>query len=117
MVLALIFIGAGGCLHREAKPAAGNPPAVVVVENHTDYGWHIAFSAVKPGGGGGDGSVGWQGLAPREVRRVELAGGVYRVRRALADEADDGGVELNFESGKTYAWPLGTLLSTEEGEP
>ena len=98
--------------------------AVVVVENHTDYVWRIAFSAAGPGGGREAGDVSWQKLAPREVRRIELAGGVYRVRRALGAEdaagvvaPPDDGVELTFESGKTYAWPLGTLLSTERAAP
>ena len=83
--VAMIGLGIGGCAAPVAKIAAVETPAVVVVENHTDYAWRIAFTPEKAVSGGGTTTIEWQKLAPREIRRVELAGGVYAVRRALGN--------------------------------
>ena len=114
MMGAALILAGSGCVHPGAPPPMVSP-AVVVVENHTDYGWRIAFDPVRRSGAT---EVPWQAVAPREVRRLELAGGTYHVWRALGLQDTASGpaaeaVELTFENGKTYAWPLGTLLSVE----
>jgi len=125
-LLVMLWV-AGGCASPQRLPgvAAG---AEVVVENHTDRTWRVAFSPADRQNAAGQspaGEVAWLPVGPREIRRVKLAGGTYRVWRELvgaegilesaalpATEA-----ELSFRSGQTYTWPLGTLLSNEEGSP
>ena len=138
---ALLALGAGwGCA--APKPGAmtrGPQVAVVTVENHTDWPWRIAFvrvenpappppaflqsgTAESPPAPHG---LPWLTLAPREMRRVDLAGGIYRVYRELQQGKTDPkdvppldpapGVSLWLVPGRSYTWPLATLFSTEEG--
>jgi len=115
-IVMVLFVFAGsGCIHPIARQATPDSQAVVVVENHTDYAWRIAFDAMM---GNEATKAPWQVMAPREVRRVKLTGGTYKVWRALgirdtASAQDAEAMTLTFENGKTYAWPLGTLLSDE----
>lgn len=96
--------------------------AAVTVENHSDYAWRVEFfgrAEVKAD------ATARVDLGPRENRRLDLAPGSYRVRsRATGpdatagqepDAAPDGEVELR--AGRTYVWPLGTLLSAESPGP
>jgi hypothetical protein len=114
-----------------ASPSRDGLPAVataeVAVENHTDLEWRIAFRPQgKTAASSGPDRL---AIMPRETRRISLAGGVYRVSRevvVLSDTAAESGpgapgladeTTIRFEAGRTYAWPLGTLLSTEEPGP
>jgi hypothetical protein len=103
------------------SPRPVTPPAVVVIENHTGYDWRVAFTPTTPLPAERPGpEPRWIDVAPRATRRMELVAGTYRVQRALVAEAApraDPGVELILEAGRTYPWPLGTLLSAEGVEP
>jgi hypothetical protein len=102
-----------GCTTPQAD-ASATAAAVILIENHSDYPWRIAF---RPAGSVGEPD--WMQIAPREKHRVELAGGRYLVSRVLisADagpSADDA--QLTLIGGHTYSWPLGTLFSAERIE-
>lgn len=109
------------CSNRKNARHPAVRPAVIIVENHTGYDWRIAFTSIAPAAAGSEAAVpSWIDVSARATRRVELVEGAYRVRRALVAEAaplDDQGVELIFENGRIYTWPLGTLLSSEGVEP
>ena len=135
----------GGCA---SPPPRATPyvsqTAVVTVENHTEWPWRIAFvrtestapsapppgytSAASPEAAPAPPGMPWQTLAPREIRRIDLPGGIYRVHRevlrAKIDPVEpdtavvtDAGVSLWFVPGRSYTWPLATLYSTEEVAP
>lgn len=139
---ALLMISVGGGCASRPQPVTPyvSQTAVVVVENHTEWPWRIAFvraetnaAAPPPPYASSTASeavpappgLPWVTLAPREIRRIELPGGIYRVHRevlrAKSDsvEPDSGtttdvGVSLWFVPGRSYTWPLATLFSTEE---
>ena len=140
---ALLALGLGGGCAAPPPPVSNYVPltAVVRVENHTDWPWRIAFirtnspatSAPRPDPDAAaqesvaDEEVRWLALAPRENLRVDLRGGIYRVRREVlntttdpltglvpASEAEPD-VSLWLVPGRSYTWPLATLFSTEEG--
>lgn len=135
----------GGCA---SPPKIATPyvaqNAVVKVENHTDWPWRIAFVrtettsapsfppsyTLKPTreSGPAPAALPWLPLAPREIRRIDLPGGIYRVHRELLRERTDSteplppaetdaGVSLWMVPGRSYTWPLATLFSTEEAAP
>lgn len=120
LILLLLAEGAG-CSSTPARPVPAGPPAVIVVENHTDYAWRVAFDSPDPRESSDpEAAGGWLGISPRATRRVELAGGVYRVRRQLVagtGMTPDTGIELTFAPGHTYMWPLGTLFSSGGAAP
>ena len=135
----------GGC----ASPPQTSTPyvaqtAMVRVENHTDWPWRIAFirteTTTAPSSppsytlnptresGPAPAALPWLPLAPREIRRIDLPGGIYRVHRELlrerTDSTDpltpaetDAGVSLWMVPGRSYTWPLATLFSTEGAAP
>jgi hypothetical protein len=131
-VLLLMAIGSG-CTSSSPSISSNYTPqhAVVIVENHTDWPWRIAFnredSSTTPSSENVSIDLPWVTLAPREVRRIDLAGGVYRVRRELISPQTDTQIEtlpaaeaesevrLWLVAGRSYTWPLATLFSTEEG--
>jgi hypothetical protein len=96
--------------------------AAVTLENHSDYAWRVEFFARAEVKADATARV---DLGPRESRRLDLAPGSYRVRSQAtgpdaaaglkADPAPDAEVELR--AGRTYVWPLGTLLSAESPGP
>jgi hypothetical protein len=115
-----------------------------MVENHTEWPWRIAFvraesttasapppsytSASAPEAAPAPPGLPWLTLAPREIRRIDLPGGIYRVHREVlrakidpvepeTSAATDAGVSLWFVPGRSYTWPLATLFSTEEVAP
>lgn len=106
-----LFAACTGCSLTSRPLTPARPPAVIEVANHTDSFWRISFQPSWDAE-----SPQWIEIAPRVTRRVELAAGVYHVRRVWlkADaEPADPGRELTFVSGRTYGWPLGTLFSSE----
>ena len=131
----LVLTAGGGCA--APTPAINYAPqtAQVTVENHTDWPWRIAFVRVVNTAAPATAALSappataglpWQPVAPREILKLNLSGGIYRVHRELlrattesADlapaSATDAGVSLWFVPGRSYTWPLATLFSTEEG--
>lgn len=110
------LISISGCT---APPVAAVAPAVVVVANHTDHIWQVAF---QPDAFGELADHTWQSVPSRESIRVELPAGEYRVWRRLAgDVAVDGqaaeSIRMKLAADHTYNWPLVTLLSSEGGAP
>ena len=140
---ALLALALGGGCTTPPQPATPyvRQTAVVMVENHTEWPWRIAFvrtestapsspppsyaSTPAPEAAPAPPGLPWLTLAPREIRRIDLPGGIYRVHRevlrAKSDSvepetatATDAGVSLWFVPGRSYTWPLATLFSTEE---
>ena len=140
---ALLALAAGaGCATRR-PPVVDYAPqvAMVTVENHTDWPWRIAFVRVENPASAPTPAIApspateappapaglpWVALAPRETRRLDLAGGIYRVHRELLRVKTDpleeppvsdpsSGASLWLVPGRSYTWPLATLFSTEEG--
>jgi hypothetical protein len=143
---ALLVIAVGGGCASPPQPATPyvRQTAVVMVENHTEWPWRIAFvraesttasapppsytSASAPEAAPAPPGLPWLTLAPREIRRIDLPGGIYRVHREVlrakidpvepeTSAATDAGVSLWFVPGRSYTWPLATLFSTEEVAP
>ena len=143
---ALVVIAVGGGCASPPQPATPyvRQTAVVMVENHTEWPWRIAFvraesiapTAPPPSFTNTSASeatparpsLPWLTLAPREIRRIDLPGGIYRVHREVlrakidpvepeTGAATDAGVSLWFVPGRSYTWPLATLFSTEEVAP
>jgi hypothetical protein len=110
--------GLAGCA-TQAERAPDIEPAVVVVENHTEFAWKISFVPAQRAFT--EDAADWRTVPARAVKTLELPAGVYRVGRAVAEDAaslaaDDAGregVEMTLEPGGTYTWPLGTLFSTD----
>ena len=129
VLLALVF--GKGCASPTHPPSTPYVPqsAIVSVENHTDWSWRIAFVHTDSPSASPTSSIGlpWITVEPREIRRVDLSGGIYRVKCELQREAPDAvaatapAEEAQSEAclwlvpGRTYTWPLATLFSTEEG--
>ena len=140
---ALLALGLSGGCATPPLPVSNYTPltAVVRVENHTDWPWRIAFIRTNSPAAStprptpdpaaqestADEEVRWLSLTPRENLRVDLRGGIYRVRRevlrppsdpmtglAPASEVEPD-VSLWLVPGRSYTWPLATLFSTEEG--
>ena len=140
---ALLVIAVGGGCASPPQPAKlyVSQTAEVRVENHTEWPWRIAFvraestapsappssytSTPAPEAAPATPGLPWLALAPRENRRIDLPGGIYRVHRevlrAKTDSAapeiraaTDAGVSLWLVPGRSYTWPLATLFSTEE---
>ena len=97
-----------GCATQPAHEAAP-APAQLVVNNLTDYRWHIAIRTVS-GTLAGD-----LQLAPRSSQSVSLEGADYVIEQsAQADGPFPGlarSISVHFDAGQAYAWPLVTLLS------
>lgn len=103
---------AAGCAHRgEIAPA---PPARVRIQNHSDFAWRVTLAP-----DGGSAPTTWE-IPPRGERRVAVPAGAYRLRQTPADAADAGAREtapgdaVRLGPGKSYTWPLATLLSAPE---
>ncbi len=111
----VVVLGFAACAGPARKSA---PAALVQVENHSGYAWQVDFfnreTAAKD-------AVASAQLGPRERRRLALAPGVYRVRSRVAGAGETERVwvppgadaEVELQGGRTYVWPLGTLLSVE----
>jgi hypothetical protein len=114
--------GFAGCA-TQAERAPDVEPAVVVVENHTEFAWKVSFAPAQRAFA--EDAADWRTVPARAVKTLALPPGVYRVGRAVAEEAgslaaDDAGregVEMKLVAGGTYTWPLGTLFSTDGVEP
>ena len=92
------------------------PVATVVVENHSGYAWRVEFlspdnQSVSPQASAD--------LAPREIKSLTLPPGTYRVRSGVVGEAATPAADVDVElrEGRSYVWPLGTLLSAESPGP
>ena len=112
-------LAAGLCFAACAGPArAPLAAAVVMVENHSGYLWQVEFFNRETTANVAAASV---QLGPRERRRLALAPGGYRVRSWVAGAGEAERVsmppradaEVDLGGGRTYVWPLGTLLSAE----
>jgi hypothetical protein len=115
-------LATGLCLTACAGPARARlAVAVVMVENHSGYLWQVEFVNRETTANIAAASV---QLGPRERRRLALAPGGYRMRSwvAGAGEAErvsmppGADAEVDLVQGRTYVWPLGTLLSAEAPE-
>ena len=138
----IALLAGGGCTtHRPPVVAYVPQVALVTVENHTDWPWRIAFVRVENPAASPPSTLAsstttetppapaglpWVALAPRETRRLDLAGGIYRVHRELLRLKTDpqenpptndpaAPTSLWLVPGRSYTWPLATLFSTEEG--
>lgn len=99
--------------------------AEVVVANPSGFTWRIALQPLADANAFNHPAVPWIQVAPRAVLRLKPTAGVYRVHRQWVDvegrttpagtSADS--TELTFDAGRTYHWPLATLLSGEEDAP
>lgn len=110
---------AAGCATNQPPVATvsrqGAAAARLVVENLTDYAWRL--SATLP-----TGAEIWAGkVGPRAALEVELAGGDYVIQQAVISGVVGQGLirhlPARFESGQTYRWRLGTLLSKAAADP
>ncbi len=112
IAIGLVFAACAGPVR--PRPVA----AVVSVENHSGYIWEVAFFDRETRTTVAVVSV---QLAPRERRRLTLPPGGYRVRSQVAGAGEAERVsmppgadaEVDLSGGRTYVWPLGTLLSAE----
>lgn len=110
-------VTATGCVAGH-PPAAVAPPAAaparLAVKNLTDYVWRL--SATLPNGA----EIWAREVGPRSAIEVELAAGDYVIEQAVVSGNVGPGltrqVPARFESGQTYRWRLGTLLSTTTPE-
>lgn len=111
----MLMVAAVGC----SSPPAAAVPAVVVVENHTDCTWRVAFSRDDDPGFA---KAAWEIVGPRKTRRMEMPGGEYRVGRRLVDDQtvdgpDGESIRMSLKAGHAYVWPLATLFSSETDLP
>ncbi len=107
-----------------AGPAKPRPTATaaVTLENHSDYEWRVEFFERAEAKADAAARV---ELGARQSRRLDLAPGAYRVRSlATGPDATSGlnpdaapDAEVLLRAGRTYVWPLGTLLSAESPGP
>ena len=107
-------LATAGCISPRPPPAA-IPPVVarLLVENLTDYEWHIAVAAaIGP-------ETREARVAARSSIEVTLAGGDYVIEQTVVTGIAGGGLArrlpARLEPGQTYRWRLGTLLSDPAG--
>jgi hypothetical protein len=106
------WLAAAGCASSTVVP---EPPRVarLLVENLTDYAWHITVTAAAGS------ETGVAEVPARGFAEVTVGGGDYFIEQA----ARGAGAELSrrlparLEAGQTYQWRLGTLLSDPAGPP
>lgn len=117
---AVLLLLALGCAHPEAARPR-EPDATLRIRNLTDFEWVVSLLPAGPGSQGPPPAP-WR-LPPRAERVVTVAAGAYRFSRSLGDAstgeflpsgdaAADAPVRLR--PGRSYTWPLATLLSEQE---
>ena len=106
---AIAAVATSGCATSTLAVAeTGQTPAHVVVANRTDYTWKLTF-ALK-------GQVALSAtLLPRQTVDLALDAGEYRIEQSVVGGTDDShlaqALTERFEEGRTYRWPMVTLLS------
>ena len=114
-----------GCAHPESRsPETGR--ATVRIRNLSDFEWLVAL---EPAGGAADtGATSrpptkWR-LPPNSERTVAVPAGAYRLRQnfdetpaetdAIPPATESDAEPVHLVAGRSYTWPLATLLSAPE---
>lgn len=106
------WVAAAGCASTSVVPEP-KPTARLIVENLTDYVWHVSVTAAA-----GPESRTTE-IPARGFGEVTVAGGDYVIEQVVRSAG--AGAELarrlpaRLEPGQTYQWRLGTLLSDPAG--
>lgn len=121
-LVAAVLLGGGLLFTACAGPArtGASTLATVMVENHSGYMWQVDFFK-----GTSNAAVAGVLLGSRERRSLRLVPGGYRVHSRVAgvgeaervSEPTGRAAEVELRGGRTYVWPLGTLLSAETPGP
>jgi len=116
---AAVLLLALGCAHPEAARPR-EPDATLRICNLTDFEWVVALQPVEAESPRPSPAA-WR-LPPRTERIVSVAAGTYRFRQSFGDTnagelaASDAAADapITLRPGRTYTWPLATLLSEQE---
>ncbi len=104
----LLGLALAGC--SSAPLPRASIPAHLLVNNLTDYSWHLGFSVPQ-----GHTEIAAVLVRPRSLQTVDLAGGDYSISQSAEMAEGEGKLsrqtQARLESGKTYHWRLVTLLS------